>query len=42
VTDVSKNEDAVEQKRELVKGNYDFVDQTYDLFIRHAIGVVGY
>lgn len=41
VTDLTKNADPVDQKRDLVKNNFAFIDEVYDLFIRHTFGVVG-
>lgn len=42
VTDLSKSLDPEEKRRELRKGDYSFVDEVFDLYMRHQIGAVGF
>ncbi len=42
MTDVSKGVENVEPRRDIIKGDYSFVDEVYDLYYRHSIGVVGF
>lgn len=41
LTDCSKNSEPIDAKRELQKGNYDFIDPVYELFVKKASGAVG-
>ena len=42
VTDLQKTEDQVETRRPLIKGDYSFVDEVFDLYLTHSLGVVGF
>lgn len=39
--DISKAEETVEKRREVVKGDYSFVEELYEIYIKKSIGVVG-
>jgi hypothetical protein len=41
VCDISKNTDPVETRRELIKNDYSFIDEIYELYLRRTIAVVG-
>ena len=42
VSDISKNEDTVEPKRQLIKNNYDFIDPLYDFHLKKTLAVIGH
>ncbi len=41
VCDITKAEEGVEPRRQLVKGDYSFADEVHELYIKHSIGVIG-
>jgi hypothetical protein len=41
VCDTSKNDDPAETRRELIKNDYSFIDQIYDIYLRRTMAVVG-
>ena len=42
VTDLSKSDESPEQRRILVKGDYSFVEEVYDMYLKHSSGAVGF
>ena len=41
MSDLTKLEDPPEERRNLVKGDYTFIDEVFDLYLRHEVTAVG-